>query len=365
MRRPSTATSVAFVLAFAFLIGGLEAASLHIGAARAGHPITWVRAFIGTFPSWVVTLLTAWPILRLTRVARVDSPRWPLAVLLHGLGATLFVLLTLYGSAAIFVASRLSHATVAELGESFLRESAPSQVVIYFLLVTLFHALDLSHESAAQEEENARLAAGLTAARLDALRSQLRPHFFFNTLNAISSLALQRRPNDLVEMVGSLGDLVRSTLDEDLPHEIPLARELGLLDLYLHIQRVRFEDWLRVDQEIAGDVQDLLVPSLVLQPLVENAIEHGAQDEAGRAHVVIRARRDGGELVLEVENLRDAGGSAVASRDGTGLRNTRSRLEQLYPGRHAMDAGPLASRGWLARIRIPAAPAPAGSGGDA
>src|SRR4029079_7101845 len=104
-------------------------------------------------------------------------------------------------------------------------------------------------------EENARVAAGLAAARLDALRSQLRPHFFFNTLNAISSLALQRRPNDLVKMVGALGDLVRSTLDEDLPHEIPLERELGLLDLYLHIQRVRFEDWLRVDQEIDADAR--------------------------------------------------------------------------------------------------------------
>ena len=158
---------------------------------------------------------------------------------------------------------------------------------------------------------------------------------------------------------------MRSTLDEDLPHEIPLARELGLLDLYLHIQRVRFEDWLRIDQEIAGDVRDLLVPSLVLQPLVENAIEHGAQDEAGRAHVVIRARREGGELILEVENLRDPGGSAAAARDGTGLRNTRSRLQHLHPGRHAMDAGPVASRGWLARIRIPATPAPAENGGDA
>jgi hypothetical protein len=361
MRRPSSATSVVFVLAFALLVGGLEAATLHIGAARAGRPMSWPRAVVGTFPSWVMTIAVAWPIRRLTRIARVDSPRWPVALLLHAIGASLFVALTLYGSAAIFVGLKLAHGPVATLAEDFVRESTASEVVIYFLLVTLFHALDLSHESAAQEEENARLAAGLTAARLDALRGQLRPHFFFNTLNAISSLALQRRPNDLVEMVGSLGDLVRSTLDEELPHEIPFERELGLLDLYLHIQRVRFEEWLRIDQEIGAEVRDLLVPSLLLQPLVENAVEHGAQDEAGRAFVVIRARREGGELVLEVENLRAPGASAGASPDGTGLRNTRSRLEHLYPGRHTMFAGPIGSRGWLTQIRMPAVPAPAGS----
>jgi len=245
-RKPSILTPIVLVLAFAVLLGGLEATTLHFAAARVGRPMSWGRALKGTFPSWLLTLALAWPIRWLSRRARLGPTTWMFAVPLHVVGAAVFVFVSLFGSAFIFVRLGLVAAPVWRLGENFLIESLANQVAIYCALVAAFHALDYSRDFAENERERVRLSASLTEAQLNALRSQLRPHFFFNTLNAISSLALERRPAELVEMVGALGDLVRSSLDTELAHEVTLERELELLDLYLGIQRVRFDDALSV-----------------------------------------------------------------------------------------------------------------------
>ncbi len=355
-RKPSMLTPIAIILGFAILLGSLEAASLHVMAARVGRPMSWGRALLGTFPSWLLTIALAWPVRWLTQRARIDSRTWPIALPLHALGAAVFVCASLFGSAEIFVRLRLAAGPVSRLGMEFLLGSVADQVAIYCAIVAAFHALDFSRRSAEQERERAQLVSSLTEARLQALRSQLRPHFFFNTLNAISSLALERRPQQLVEMVGALGELVRSSLDGDLPHEVPLRRELELLELYLEIQRVRFADWLRIEKQIDPRAGDVLVPSLVLQPLVENAIEHGTQDPEGLSRVGIRCRRDGEDLILEVENrcARPEGDQPAAGRTGTGLQNTRSRLEYLYPGRFTLDSGQGPGPGFVVRIRIPA-----------
>lgn len=354
-RAASTFTPIALVLGFAILLGGLEATSLHIVAAQVGRPMSWPRALLGTFPSWLLTLALAWPVRWLARKAPIGSRTWLVSLPLHVLGAAAFAVASLFGSAAIFVWLHLAQGPIPRLGMEFLTGSAADQVAIYCALVAAFHALDYFRTSAEHERERERLMASLTEAQLDALRSQLRPHFFFNTLNAISSLALERRPEQLVEMVGALGDLVRSSLDGDLPHEVPLHRELELLELYLRIQRVRFEDWLRIEQRIDPRATDLLVPSLVLQPLVENAIEHGAPDDTGLVRVAIHGRLDADGLILEVENhCARATGAATLERVGTGLQNTRSRLERLYPGRFTMRHEHEDGRGFVATLRIPA-----------
>jgi len=315
---------------------------------------------LGTFPSWLLTILLAWPVRWLSQRARIGARTWMIGLPVHIVGAAVFSVGLLFGSAAIFVAMGLVRGTVLQTGLFFVRESLADEVAIYCAMVAAFHALDFSRESAERERERERLLASLTEAQLSTLRSQLRPHFFFNTLNAISSLALERRPEDLVDMVGALGDLVRSSLDADLPHEVPLSRELDLLDLYLKIQRVRFEDWLRVEMRIDPGAADILVPSLVLQPLVENAIEHGTQDGDGLSRVTVRCRREGADLLLEIENRFVATrGDTNGSRLGTGLHNTRSRLECLYPGRYVMRGERTADDGFVVTIRIPARSAPA------
>ena len=191
-------------------------------------------------------------------------------------------------------------------------------VFFYWIIVGVYTALRLRDRSTALE-------ADLTRARLDALQSQLRPHFLFNTLNAISVLTAEDAEKAR-RMVVRLGSLLRRSLDEE-HHEVPLHQELAFLNEYLDIQRMRFGDRLSVTLTIDPEVVNARVPVLLLQPIVENAIKHGASDDDGTATIVVQAARANGQLYLTV---RDRGPGPGDSPEGVGLRNTRQRLRALY-----------------------------------
>jgi sensor histidine kinase YesM len=197
-----------------------------------------------------------------------------------------------------------------------------------------------------------RLEARLTQAQLDALRAQLHPHFLFNALNATSVLARKGDSERVMRMLGSLGDLLRASLDRGLPHEVPLERELDLLDRYAEIQTTRFGDRVRFEREVDAAALRVLVPSMILQPLVENAVRHGIEARPGNGCVTIRARRDGEALRLEV---RDTGpgfcGGGV--EHGVGLSNTRARLEHLYGEKHRFEIGNVEGGGAFVAMTIP------------
>lgn len=199
----------------------------------------------------------------------------------------------------------------------------------------------------------ARLEGRLAQARLDALRLQLHPHFLFNTLNAVAALAGSDPPR-AQRMLARLSDLLRQTLESDGVAEVPVDRELALLAPYLEIQRMRFEDRLRVREEVAPETRAALVPALLLQPLVENAVQHGASRRPEGATVVVRIARRGDRLVLEVED-DGPGPTAHPPVDGIGLANTRARLAQLYPDAYRLTFGALAPprRGALVRAELP------------
>jgi two-component system LytT family sensor kinase len=189
----------------------------------------------------------------------------------------------------------------------------------------------------------------LASSKLDALRSQLRPHFLFNTLNAISVLA-RTDPDKTQRMLLSLSSLLRRSLDEEA-HEVPLRQELAFLEDYLDIQRVRFGDKLHVRLDVDPVVMDVRVPVFLLQPLVENSLKHGVSDD-GTSFVALDARRTDGVLRLVVE---DDGGRAAGpgAKEGVGLSNTRARLAQLYGGRASIELSPRDVRGTHVEIRIP------------
>jgi two-component sensor histidine kinase len=189
----------------------------------------------------------------------------------------------------------------------------------------------------------------LTASKLDALRSQLRPHFLFNTLNAISVLARQD-PDKAQQMLLRLSSLLRRSLDETA-HEVPLRQELAFLDDYLDIQRVRFGDKLQVRMDIDPAVMDVRVPVFLLQPLVENSLQHGVADDGSSFVAIDATERDGTLLLL----LTDDGVRAASpgAKVGVGLGNTRSRLEHLYGGRASIEVVPRRGHGTQVDIRIP------------
>ena len=199
------------------------------------------------------------------------------------------------------------------------------------------------------QAEAAELHAQLADARLNSLRTQLNPHFLFNTLNAISTL-VEEDPRGVRRMIARLSDLLRHTLDGE-EQEIPLARELEMLRRYLDIMEVRFQDKLEVSIETEGSLDDALVPNLVLQPLVENAFRHGLALMQTVGRVAVRAVRDNGDLVLTV---RDNGrGPAEEVRDGVGLTNTRARLSQLYGARQRLALTAAEGGGALVEVRFP------------
>lgn len=351
---------LAVVAGFLCVLGALEALSLYVGAARVGRPVTLGRALMGTLPSWSLQLALVWPVLLLSRRARLGRGTWLRRLPLHALGAALFVVVTVLGTTLIFKwMGRTGDQPVEAVAGRLFFALLANQVTVYAAMVGVFHALDYFRESEQRERERARLAESLTEARLTALRSQLRPHFFFNVLNAISTFALQGRPQQVADMVGALGDLVRASLDEQLPHRVPLERELQLLDLYLGIQRARFADWLRIERHVDPAAREVLVPSLVLQPLVENAIEHGGQDDEGINRVSIRCTLQGDRISIEISNPGAPPAAGSEPRLGVGLANTRERLERLYPGNHEFRFGLEPPRGFVTSLRLPADRGPA------
>jgi two-component system LytT family sensor kinase len=204
------------------------------------------------------------------------------------------------------------------------------------------------------QAEAAELHAQLADARLNTLRAQLNPHFLFNTLNAISTLA-EEDPREMRRMIARLSELLRHTLDGN-EQEIPLARELDMLRRYLDIMEVRFQGKLEVSIEAEPSLDDALVPNLVLQPVVENAFRHGLALIETVGRVIVRVSRDNGDLVLTV---RDNGrGPAKQMREGVGLANTRARLAQLYGARQKLELTAAEGGGALVEIRLPYHTAP-------
>ncbi|HET7623223.1 MAG TPA: histidine kinase [Gemmatimonadaceae bacterium] len=205
-----------------------------------------------------------------------------------------------------------------------------------------------------QARARERLEARLARAQLEALESQLHPHFLFNTLNAITALIAQE-PRSAQRIVSGLSELLRFSLGRAGEQEVTLERELDLLGRYIEIQEVRFPDRLRVDVDVEPGVMVALVPSMILQPLVENSIRHGIAPRAAGGRVEVRAVREGEILRLTVrdDGLGAAAAASGHARGGVGLANTRARLQHLYGERQEIRTGPVATGGYLVTIDIP------------
>lgn len=177
--------------------------------------------------------------------------------------------------------------------------------------------------------QTSALQAQLAQARLQALKAQLHPHFLFNTLNAISAL-MHRDVDSADRMIALLSDLLRVSLDKDERHQVSLKDELGFLERYLAIERIRFRDRLTVNIDIESGCGAALVPRLILQPLVENSIIHGIALQSTAGLIAVTARRKGNRLVVSVADDGPGLMGEKPTREGVGLSNTRARLAELY-----------------------------------
>jgi LytS/YehU family sensor histidine kinase len=247
----------------------------------------------------------------------------------------------LFGTVSLHEALRQNVSPVAFTADVF------TSAVFYAVAVMVYTAVRFRTKSAALEAE-------LTQSKLDTLRSQLRPHFLFNTLNAIS-VFMTEDADKARQMLLRLSTLLRRSLDEEA-HEVSLRQELAFVDDYLEIQRGRFGDQLRVRIDVDHAALDARLPVFLLQPLLENAMEHGKTDDNHTA-IALSARRDGDELRLTLEDDGPGVPDGAMVHEGIGLRNTRARLHHLHGDSASVQLRPASGRtdshGTCVEIRIP------------
>ena len=219
----------------------------------------------------------------------------------------------------------------------------------------LYFGINYYQQLQDQTEQTLKATSAAHQAQLKMLRYQLNPHFLFNTLNAISTLILDGANETANKAVSRLSDFLRYTLDNDPMSRVTLGSELGALDLYLEIEKVRFGDRLVIEKNIEAKAQTALVPSLILQPLIENAIKYAITPSEEGGTLRISGRVQHGTLVLQISDTGPGlgNGDTGLKSSGVGLKNTRERLQQLYGEGQAFTLAPNEPTGLTITINIP------------
>jgi two-component system, LytTR family, sensor kinase len=304
--------------------------------ARSAAPIEWkgplFNWLLGSYTWFVLTPL----ILKLSNHFPLQRGKLLRSVGIHFLAAPFFNIITII----IFVIARglilgpfPDARALFESARSFLIAELHGGILLYWAIICISQGMDYYRRYRDRELLASNLEARLAEAQLDALRTQLHPHFLFNALNSVS--VLMRKDVDAADrMLLQLSNLLRVTLAKSAAHEIRLKQELEILERYLEIEQIRFHDRLTVRLQVDPSALDAMVPQLFFQPLVENAIRHGIADREVGGVIDISAEHQNGMLNLQV---RDNGPGLNALRsnlvEGVGLSNTRSRLDYLYgPG---------------------------------
>jgi two-component system LytT family sensor kinase len=345
----------------------LDTAHRVIGSSAMGEPVPWERVLARDLAIWLTYLPFVGPVLFFANRFRLDERR-SLAqnALLHFVASMTFAYLHLAAVGFLTSQTGLGRESVRTFGPvaassvmflpeffHYMRTNFTLDFLAYWAIVGIFFAAHYYVQSRERAIAAARLEASLTTARLDALRSQLNPHFLFNTLNTISVLAMKGERDAVIGMLARLSDLLRISLDDSRPQEIPLAKELEFLDGYLEIQSIRFADRLTISRDVSHDTLRAVVPAMILQPIVENAIKHGIGAQCGPAHIAILAARENGMLRLRVSDCGPGFQPTSERSHGIGLANTEARLRQIYGPAQRIEYGRVIDGGASVTISIP------------
>lgn len=325
-------------------LGLLQAGRLYMAYYSDGvQLISLAQSVTWGLADWYIWGLLSPLVFALTRFTEFGRGRWPRDLAIHLVAAPVFALGQLFLYSLVYrpLGTLFWHQvgasepwTVWTLYVDLVRGKVHAGVITYFLMAFLYFTLYYQARLRRSDEHRSQLASQLATSQLNALKMQLHPHFLFNTLNAITAL-IHSDPGTADRMTTRLGDLLRTTLELEQVQEVALERELQFLSIYLEIQSLRFSDRLRFEIDVSPDVREARVPVLLLQPLVENAVEHGVAPRAAATSISLQARRLGDELELKVSN-QSASPAELARphrSGGRGLANTRARLSELYGSR--------------------------------
>jgi two-component system, LytTR family, sensor kinase len=354
-------------LSFGFLVWtllGLSfALSTYLGALQDGVHISFKRAVSGYLADFYLWGMLSPLIFRLARRYELRG-HFPRNLLIHA-GVSIALSFVVLSAASPLVwyfgyVNVVRYPTLFQLWRNgsvsiyYLHQG----LTIYWTTLVVAHALHYYRGVRESETRAAQLATQLAQAQLQALKMQIHPHFLFNTLNSIAAL-LHKDVEVADRMIARLGDFLRLTLKSSVAQTIDFAEELEFLKCYLEIERTRFADRLVVEMQIEPETLDVVVPNLILQPIVENAIQHGVARQTRAGEIKIRAFRKKDRLIVQVED--NGPGLEVNPRDNgsrIGLSNTRARLEQCYGDDYSFEIVDCSPRGVIVTLEIPVVDVP-------
>lgn len=337
------------------LVGLAFASELYLSNNQLGRPISWGEAISSPLEDWYVYGALSLGVVWLARRYPPEGgSRWTTAAL-HLAAALVFSFAWVVLRAAVGVVDSSIVGESATFGEIFsplLVKTFPFNLLIYGVIVSVSHALDYYRKYHERTVQTLELEKHLTEARLQALLHQLKPHFLFNTLNGIASL-MHTDVEAADRMLVRLSELLRITMSHTGAPQTTLREEIAFLERYLEIERIRFRNRLEVDIAIDEDVLDAQVPSLILQPIVENAVRHGIEPQARMGRIELRGKRDSGNVVVTVCDNGTGIPPGGPKREGIGLANTRARLAELYGEQQHFELVNRAEGGLCVRMVIP------------
>lgn len=351
----------AVIVGFWTFFGLLNGTQLYLGLRMENFPVSAWRVFATDLFGWWPWILATPIVLALGRRFPLERGNWWRVAPVHLVAC--LVISSVHLAAFTYANFLIRPFGPPRAPENFLQSflgRATSQfhidLLIYAATLGVGYAVSYYLRFREREFRAAQLETQLAQAQLQTLKMQLQPHFLFNTLNGIAGLVRDSRNKAAVDMLVGLSDLLRYTLENAGKHEVPLKEELEFLELYLDIQQMRFSDRLTIEMQIEPEVLDALVPNLILQPLVENAIRHGVSRRAAAGVVGVTARRDDGLLRIRIYDdgpglKRDEVDGAHV--EGVGLSNTRARLAQLYGDRQKFSLAERAGGGVEAVLVFP------------
>jgi two-component sensor histidine kinase len=351
--RKRALSSVLIFLAWTLIVLTF-AVQAYVFAVSRNRPDSFHHEFLVASTEWYVWAALTPLVLFLCRRFRITSQHWIAPVALHLIAGVLISL------AQLAVQVRLNYIVNPgyvlgywKVLYFFATYKLHMNLLTYWVIVALNHGIFYFEQSRSRELAWARMETDLANAQLQALTMQLHPHFLFNTLHSISTL-ISEEPAAAQEMVLKLSDLLRATLSKIETPEVSLRQELELLDCYLSIEQTRFKDRLQIVRQIDPAALPCAVPTMILQPLVENAVRHGIGKHKQADEISIVGRRENGLLLLEVINRAGHMENGADTARGIGLSNTRARLEQLYGNAHSLAIVNREGGGVAVKLSFPA-----------
>lgn len=349
---------VRFVLYISFwtLLGLLNLSQTYYARKILHRPFNLVESTVIGLVDWYVWAALAPIVVMLGRRFPLEQRRWLLHVPLHLVFSVIAAIITTLAIYPIIVRCTLWELPSSFLGriEFLIMREVHVYLWVYWAILGVGHALDFHRRYREKELSAAQLETRLAQAQLQVLKMQLDPHFLFNTLHAVTAL-VYKRPSAAETVVARLSEMLRMSLESQGTHEVALRDELRFLAPYLEIQEIRFDGRLQVKMDIEPAAANCLVPSLILQPLVENAIRHGIEPCSSEGRVVIQARRNGKHVWVRVwdNGLGLPNASLASIREGVGLSNTRSRLLHLYGDEGRFEISNVPAGGAVVSLGIP------------